>query len=471
MIAENERVFGSGVGFHLRDYSKQSGSKQVLTHTPQESYNTKLFGVTPMLDLKELRKDPQGIEKKLKNKIPEISLSPLLALDEKLRGLKTEVEELKSKRNTSSKEVGLRKQKREEIAPFMAELSKLSDRIAQIDAEVTKLEAKLQNELAALPNIPGDDIPISPSPKDNVCIKMVGEKPTFSFPFKNHVELNEKLGLFDFARGAKISGSGWPLYRKMGARLEWALINYMLDTHVKNGFTQLIPPLLVRPETMYGSGQLPKFEKQLFKLHDEDYHLYLIPTSEVAINGMHGGETLEEEELPLRYTSYTPCFRREAGAAGSQERGLIRMHQFNKVELFCLTRPEESSQIFDQMQASAEEVLHGLGLHYRCMLLTTGDMSFAAAKTVDIEVWLPGQNRYYEVSSVSNCTDFQSRRSQIRYKTKQGKSHLVHTLNGSGVATSRLMVALLENNQQADGTVLVPKVLHKYLEDEIGVLR
>lgn len=442
-----------------------------MTHTPQESYNAKLFGVPPMLDLKNLRKNPQEIEKKLKNKIPEISLSPLLALDEKLRGLKTEVEELKSKRNTSSKEVGIRKQKGEEIAPFMAELSKLSDRIAQIDAEVTKLEAELQNELAALPNLPDDDIPISPSPKDNVCIKMVGEKPTFSFPFKNHVELNEKLGLFDFARGAKISGSGWPLYRKMGARLEWALINYMLDTHVKNGFTQLMPPLLVRPETMYGSGQLPKFEKQLFKIRDEDYNLYLIPTSEVAINGMHSGETLEEEELPLRYTSYTPCFRREAGAAGSQERGLIRMHQFNKVELFCLTRPEDSSQIFDQMQTSAEEVLQGLGLHYRCMLLTTGDMSFAAAKTVDIEVWLPGQNRYYEVSSVSNCTDFQSRRSQIRYKTKQGKSHLVHTLNGSGVATSRLMVALLENNQQADGTVLVPKVLHKYLEDEIGVLR
>jgi len=423
-----------------------------------------------MLDLKELRRDPKGLEAKLQTKVPETTLSPVLYLDERIRTFKTEAEELKSKRNLASKELGLKKQRGEEMTPFLAEMSALADTIALRDQEIAKLELELHQALAILPNIPADDIPISPSPKDNVCIKTFGEKPTFSNPFKNHVELNEKLHLFDFARSAKMSGSGWPLYKGMGARLEWALLNYMLDTHRKNGFIQIIPPLLVRPETMYGSGQLPKFETQLFKITDDDYQLYLIPTAEVAINGMHADEILDEHQLPLKYTAYTPCFRREAGAAGSQERGLIRMHQFNKVELFCLAKPEDSRAVFEQMLQSAEEVLQGLNLHYRNMLLTTGDMSFAAAKTIDIEVWLPGQNRYYEVSSVSNCTDFQARRSHIRWKHKNEKPQFVHTLNGSGLATSRLMVALLENNQQPDGSILVPKVLHKYLEEEVAVI-
>ncbi|HSX11426.1 MAG TPA: serine--tRNA ligase [Chlamydiales bacterium] len=420
-----------------------------------------------MLDLKELRKNPQGLEEKLKNKVPEVSLSPIIALDEKLRALKTEAEELKSKRNSSSKEIGIKKQKGEDVSKFMAEVNALGDRIALRDQEIAKVEEELKYAVGVLPNLPMDDVPISPSPKDNVCIKEWGEKRAFAFPFKNHVELNEKLHFFDFVRSAKLSGSGWPLYTGMGARIEWALINYMLDTHRKNGFTQVIPPLLVRPEIMYGSGQLPKFEAQLFKIRDEDYNLYLIPTSEISINGMHYDEIIDEDQLPLQYTAYSPCFRREAGAAGSQERGLIRMHQFNKVELFCLTKPEESPSVYEKMLASAEEVLQGLELHYRNMLLTTGDMSFAAAKTIDIEVWLPGQNRYYEVSSVSNCTDFQARRSNIRYRHKNEKPQFVHTLNGSGVATSRLMVALMENNQQEDGSILVPKVLRKYLGEEI----
>lgn len=420
-----------------------------------------------MLDLKELRKDPKSFETKLKNKAPEASLKEVLTLDEKLRALKTEVEELKSKKNAASKEVGHKKQKGEDATSVMQEISALGQTIAKCDAELVQVEAELHRSVAVLPNLPMDDIPVSLSPKDNVMIKEWGVKKSFSFPFKNHVELNEKLHLFDFARGAKIAGSGWPLYVGFGARLEWALLNYMLDTQRKNGFTQVIPPLLVRPEIMYGSGQLPKFEHQLFKLHDPDYHLYLIPTSEVPINGMHMEEILEAEQLPLQYTAFTPCFRREAGAAGSQERGLIRMHQFNKVEMFCLTKPEESAAMFEKMLLSAEEILQGLEIHYRNMLLTTGDMSFAAAKTVDIEVWLPGQNRYYEVSSVSNCTDFQARRSNIRFRHKNDKPQFVHTLNGSGLATSRLMVALLENNQQEDGSILVPKVLHKYLEEEV----
>jgi seryl-tRNA synthetase len=423
-----------------------------------------------MLDVKELRKDPKEIEAKLKNKVPEVSLTPLLALDARVRVLKTEVEELKSQRNNVSKEIGLKKQKGEDVSSSMQEMKATADAIALYDQNISELEKELDLQLASLPNLPMDDVPISHSPKDNVCIKSWGEKSSFTFPFKNHVELNEELKLFDFPRGAKISGSGWPLYVGLGARLEWALINYMLDTHRKNGFTQVMPPLLVRPEIMYGSGQLPKFESQLFKIRDADYNLYLIPTSECSINGMHYDEILEEECLPLKYTAYTPCFRREAGAAGSGERGLIRTHQFNKVEMFCLTKPEDSPRIYEEMLSSAEEILQGLGLHYRNMLLTTGDMSFAAAKTIDIEVWLPGQNRYYEVSSVSNCTDFQARRSQIRFRPKNGKTHFVHTLNGSGLATSRLMVALLENNQQPDGSVLVPKILHRYLKEDITVI-
>jgi len=424
-----------------------------------------------MLDLKELRKDPKTFEAKLKNKVPEVSLTHLISLDEEIRAIKTEVEELKSKRNSASKEIGMKKQKGEDVSAFMREMGSLADTITIRDKEVNELEAKLNQQVASLPNLPMDDVPVSPSPKDNVCIKSWGGKREFSFPFKNHVELNEKLKLFDFARGAKISGSGWPMYVGFGARLEWALLNYMLDIQRKNGFTQVMPPLLVRPEMMYGVGQLPKFEAQLFKIKDEDYNLYLIPTAECPINGMHYDEILEEDCLPLKYCAYTPCFRREAGAAGSSERGLIRTHQFNKVEMFALTKPEDSSAMFEQMIASAEEILQGLGLHYRNMLLTTGDMSFAAAKTVDIEVWLPGQNRYYEVSSVSNCTDFQSRRSQIRYRPKNEKAQFLHTLNGSGLATSRLMVALLENNQQADGSVLVPKVLCRYLGEEIHEIK
>jgi seryl-tRNA synthetase len=424
-----------------------------------------------MLDLKELRKDPKAFETRLRTKIPEIHLGSLLALDEQIRMFKTEAEELKSKRNLGSKELGMRKQKGEDLSTFTQEMGDLSEKIAILDKKISEREEELTAQVANLPNLPMDDVPISPSPKDNVCLKAWGEKPTFDFPFKNHVELNEKLKLFDFTRAAKMSGSGWPLYVGLGARLEWALLNYMLDTQRKNGFMQVIPPLLVRPEIMFGVGQLPKFESQLFKIKDEDYNLYLIPTSECSINGMHYNEILEEESLPLKYCAYTPCFRREAGAAGSQERGLIRTHQFNKVEMFCLTKPEDSADMFEQMITSAEEVLQGLNLHYRTMLLTTGDMSFSAAKTVDIEVWLPGQNRYYEVSSISHCTDFQSRRSHIRYRPKNEKTQFVHTLNGSGLATSRLMVALLENNQQPDGSTLVPKILYRYLEEEITTIK
>lgn len=416
-----------------------------------------------MLDIKEIRKDPQGIQKKLLTKDPEALIDPILKLDTKIRELKTRTEELKSKRNDFSKLIAEAKRNGEDASKLLEAVANISEESHSIDAELGPIEKQFTYELSKLPNVPMDSIKVSDTPADNVVVKEWKAKPTFSFPFKNHLELNEKLKLFDFERGAKISGAGWPVYRNIGARLEWALINYMLDIQIKNGFMQWIPPILVREEIVYGSGQLPKFENQQFKVKDEDFNLYLIPTAEVPLNGLHSQEILDSDELPLKYTAYTPCFRREAGAAGKQERGLIRMHQFNKVEMFCFTKPEEAEKVFDEMIASAEEILEGLGIHYRNVLLVTGDMSFAATKTIDIEVWLPGQNRYYEVSSVSNCSDYQARRSNIRYRKGENKPEFVHTLNGSGLATSRLMVALLENNQNEDGTVNIPPALSKYL--------
>ncbi len=423
-----------------------------------------------MLDVKLIRKDRQAVEDKLKTKDPSISLEKLISLDEELRALKTKAEALKASRNEQSQKIGALKRQGQDASGLMQEVAKINEEIHHLDPRILELENTFETELASLPNIPMDDVKVSQSPADNEVINTHGKKPEFSFPFKNHVELNESLHLFDFKRGAKISGSGWPVYRGLGARLEWALINFMLSRQIQNGFEMWMPPLLVRQEIVFGSGQLPKFEKQQFKIQDEDYHLYLIPTAEVPLNGLHYDEILEEEQLPLRYTAYSPCFRREAGAAGAQERGLIRMHQFNKIEMFCFTKPEESTDIFNQMVGFAEGILEALGLHYRSVLLVTGDMSFAAARTVDVEVWLPGQNRYYEVSSVSNCTDYQSRRSQIRFRGSDGKLEFVHTLNGSGLATSRLMVALLENNQNADGSVNVPEVLRPYL-DGISILK
>jgi len=416
-----------------------------------------------MLDIKLLRKDPAGIEKKLKTKDPNASVSQIIELDHQIRELKTKVEQLKAARNEYSQKIGELKRQGKDASEFMNKVAGIAEEAHALDPQIAPLEEKFTYAMAILPNIPMDDIKVSPDPKDNVTIKESGKKPQFSFAFKNHLELNEKLNIFDFKRGAKIAGGGWPVYRGLGARLEWALLNYMLGIHIKNGFEQWIPPIVVRPDIMFGSGQLPKFANQQFEIKDPDFHLFMIPTAEVALNGLHLDEIIPEEQLPLRYTAYTPCFRREAGAAGSQERGLIRTHQFNKVEMFAFTKPEQSTEIFEQMIKSANEILDGLELHYRNMLLVTGDMSFAAAKTVDVEVWLPGQNRYYEVSSVSNCTDYQARRSQIRFKNKEGKTEHVHTLNGSGLATSRLMVALLENNQNADGSVNIPKVLQPFL--------
>ncbi len=416
-----------------------------------------------MLDIKLLKKDPKAFEKKLRTKDPEIRLGPVLDSYDLFCEIKQDLEVKQAAMNESAKLIGEKKRAKEDISGLTEELSVLKEQIAEGNEKLRKAEEVYIDLLARLPNLPIDDLKVSLDPKENVCIKTVGEKPHFHFPFKNHVELNEKLHLFDFQRGAKISGSGWPVYKGMGARIEWALINLMIETHLQHGFEFWMVPHLVHPHIMYGSGQLPKFDHQIYKITDKDYQLYLLPTAEVALNGLHYDEIMNESDLPKKYISYTPCFRREAGAAGSQERGLIRIHQFNKVEMFAFVTPDKSEGMFEEMLSCAERILEKLELHYRNMLLVTGDTSYAAAKTVDVEVWLPGQNRYYEVSSVSNCTDFQARRSKTRYKDSEKKTQFVHTLNGSGLATSRLMVALLENNQQADGSVIIPKALRPYL--------
>ncbi|NGX33942.1 MAG: Serine--tRNA ligase [Candidatus Anoxychlamydiales bacterium] len=419
-----------------------------------------------MLDIKLLRENPKIIEKKLKSKIPDIDIFKILSLDEETRKIQKKTDDLKAQKNKVSKEIPLLKKANKDVKAIFNEMSKISKEIQTLDEKFKKLLQEKDFLLSTLPNIPDDEAPISLNVEDNKCIKTHGEKKTFDFPIKNHTEIGESLNLFDFKRAAKISKNRFSMYTNMGARLEWALINYMLDIHLQNGFMQIIPPLLVKKETMFGAAQLPKFKDQLFCLEDKDYDLYLIPTAEVPLNGIHMDEILNEDELPIKYVAYTPCFRREAGAAGKNERGLIRTHQFNKVELFSLTKPEDSEKVFNEMLSSAEEVLKGLDLHYRNMLLCTGDMSFASSKTIDIEVFLPGQDRYYEVSSVSNCKDFQARRSKIRYRKKDEKPTFVHTLNASGVATSRLMVAILENFQQKDGCVLIPIALRKYLDDQ-----
>lgn len=415
-----------------------------------------------MLDLKLLKSAPEDYEKLLKSKDPSVSLGPLLKNYECLLALKAELESLQAIHKKHAKMVGEMKRNNEDTSSLFEQMKQHKAREQDLKEKVHLLEEEVNNALAVLPNLPSKEAKVSLDPEDNVCIKTYKSPPKFGFKPKHHLELNEKLKYLSFEKGAKVTGSGWPVYMDMGAKLEWALLNYMLSVHQKNGFTFCLVPHLAKKEVLYGVGQLPKFKDQVFKLDDEDHPYYLIPTAEASLTGLHLDEVIPENELPIRYVSYTPCFRREAGAAGASERGLIRVHQFNKVEMYCICIPEESEAIFQKMLDSAEEILQGLGLHYRNMMLVTGDMSFAAAKTVDIEVFLPGQDRYYEVSSVSHCTDFQARRSKIR--TKDGKkTRYLHTLNGSGLATARLMVAILENFQQEDGSIQIPEVLKTFI--------
>ncbi len=417
-----------------------------------------------MIDINSLRTAPLELEAALKSKDPTIELAPLVELDERVRELKSEVESLAAKRNTVSKEVGALKRAGKDASEIIARMGHLGSEIAALQKELDAQEKKLTSALMRLPQPPMPDVPISHSENDNVEIRRWSEQPTFAFEPKHHLDLGTALGLFDFVRAAKITGSGWPLLTGKGAELEWALLNFMIDRQKKAGRTMALVPHLVRAETMYGVGQLPKFADQSYHIKDDDYDLYLVPTAEAAIGGLYANEVLPPGQLSEHWFAVSPCFRREAGAAGSNDRGLIRTHQFNKVEMFSFTTPHESEKTFECMVELATSILEELELPYRILELVTGDMPFSAAKTYDLEVWLPGQGRYYECSSISNCLDFQARRMKMRYRKEPGASpSFPHTLNGSGLATSRIFPAILENNQRADGSIAIPAVLRPYM--------
>ena len=419
-----------------------------------------------MIDIKLVRKEPERVKELLSRRDPVYAerVDELLTVDRERRTLLTEIEQLKAKRNKLSKEIGklFKEGKREEALSLKAEVEDISKKAKDLEKELRDVEERFKKLILSIPNIPHPSVPVGEDENDNVVVRYWGEKPQFDFEPIPHWEIGEKLGILDFERATKLAGSRFVVYRKWGAKLERALINFMLDLHTQeHGYEEIIPPFLVNTKTMTGTGQLPKFEEDLYKIENED--LWLIPTAEVPLTNLHAGEILAEKELPKYYTAYTPCFRREAGAHGRDVRGIMRLHQFNKVELVKIVHPEKSYEELEKLVREAEKVLQLLGLHYRVVELCTGDLGFSAAKTYDIEVWIPSQNRYREISSCSNCEDFQARRAQIRFRDKEGKTHLVHTLNGSGLAVGRTVIAILEQYQQKDGSVIIPEVLRDYV--------
>jgi len=427
-----------------------------------------------VLDIKIIREKTDIVRQRLATRgaSDETLIDHVLKLDESRRKLLAEVETLKAERNRVSKEIGaLMGQKRLAEAEVKKQQTRdLGDRITALDKQVAEVDSARDTLLLRVPNIPHESVPVGKSAEDNPVVRVHGEKPAFAFKPKTHVELCESLKLVDFARATKLSGSGFLLYTNWGARLERALIQLLLDLHVQqHGYTEISPPLMVAPHCLEGVGQFPKFKDQYYGVVEGDRteelgKLYLVPTAETPVANIHREEILKEGQLPIAYCAYTPCFRGEAGAAGVGTRGMIRVHQFDKVELIRIVRPEDGYAEQDKMLAHAEKVLQLLGLHYRVVLLCTGDMGFASARTFDIEVWAPGQGSYLEVSSVSNCEDFQARRMNLRYKTEAGENRFPHILNGSGTALARLFVALIETYQQPDGSLAVPEPLHAYLK-------
>jgi seryl-tRNA synthetase len=429
-----------------------------------------------MLDIKLIRDRPEFVRQRLASRGAgdETRIDELLRLDQRRREALREVEALKAQRNRVSKEIGaLMGQKRfPEADARKKETRDLGGRIAQLDQEAAAAEAALDELMLRMPNLPHESVPAGKGAADNQVVRIHSEKPLFSFQPKSHVELCESLRLVDFARAAKVSGSGFVLYTNWGARLERALIQFLLDLHTReHGYTEMSPPLMVGPQCLEGVGQFPKFADQYYAVQEgldasTLGKLYLIPTAETPLANLHRQEILAERQLPIYYCAYTPCFRGEAGAAGVGTRGLIRVHQFDKVELIKIVKPEHGYEEQEKMLADAERVLKALGLHYRVVLLCAADMGFASAKTYDIEVWAPGQASYLEVSSVSNCEDFQARRMNLRFKAETGENRFPHLLNGSGTALARLFVALVETCQQADGSLLIPAPLQDYLKAE-----
>ncbi|SDD60353.1 serine--tRNA ligase [Sporomusa acidovorans] len=420
-----------------------------------------------MLDIKFVRSNPEVVEQALKNRGSAMSLTEFINREKERRELLAEVEALKNKRNTVSQEISKKKKAGENADDMIAEMREAGDQISEMDAKVKEVEAALTDIMMSIPNVPHASVPVGKDEQDNQEIRRWGTPREFAFEPKPHWEIGEKLGILDFERGGKVTGARFTFYKGLGSRLERSLINFMLDLHTKeHGYTEFFPPFIVNDASMLGTGQLPKFAEDMFKLEGLNY--YLIPTAEVPITNLHRQEILDAKDLPLYYTAYSACFRAEAGAAGRDTRGLIRQHQFNKVEMVKFSLPEESYNELEKLTLNAEKVLQLLGLPYRTVLLSTGDMGFSSAKTYDLEVWLPSFNTYREISSCSNFEDFQARRAEIKFRRgPKDKPEFVHTLNGSGVAIGRTVAAILENYQQPDGSVIIPELLRPYMGVDI----
>jgi seryl-tRNA synthetase len=417
-----------------------------------------------MIDIKLIRENPDFVKERLKTRDESYLklIDRLLEVDEERRKIIKEIESLRAERNEKSKLFPTLKKEGKDTTEIQQRVKQIGEIIKSLEDKLQEIENEFNNILYYIPNLPAPDVPIGKDENDNVEIRRWGEPRKFDFEPLSHYEIGERLGILDFERGAKLSGSRFTVMFKEAARLERALINFMLDVHTKqHGYTEVWTPALVKPEILFGTGQLPKFKDDLYKIEDED--LYLIPTAEVTLTNLHADEILSEEDLPKYYTAYTPCFRKEAGSHGKDVKGILRQHQFDKVELVKIVKPEDSYNELEKLVNEAEKILQLLEIPYRVVLLCTGDMGFSAAKTYDIEVWIPSQNRYREISSCSNTEDFQARRAKVRYKDKDGKNHYVHTLNGSGLAVGRTLIAIMENYQKPDGTFEIPKVLKDYL--------
>lgn len=416
-----------------------------------------------MLDIKRIRTDFDGVASKLTTRgVTAESLENIKELDAKRREILVTVEELKAERNTVSAEIAQAKRNKENVDDKIAAMQKLSSDVKNLDAELLEIDEKLNAILAVLPNTPHDSVPVGVDEEENVEVRRWGTPREFNFEPKAHWDLGEDLDILDWERGAKVTGARFLFYKNLGARLERALYNFMLDEHITEGYQEIITPYMVNRDSMYGTGQYPKFKEDTFELTDTNY--VLIPTAEVPLTNYYRNEILEEKDLPIYFTAMSPSFRSEAGSAGRDTRGLIRLHQFHKVEMVKFATPEQSYDELEKMTANAENILQKLGLPYRVLSLCTGDMGFSAAKTYDLEVWIPAQNAYREISSCSNTEDFQARRAQIRYRdAAEGKVKLLHTLNGSGLAVGRTVAAILENYQNEDGSVTIPEVLRPYM--------
>ncbi|WP_334117199.1 serine--tRNA ligase [Ligilactobacillus sp.] len=415
-----------------------------------------------MLDIKMIRQNTDEIKERLATRgVKAETIDTLLEKDKRRRELLVETEGLKQKRNEVSAEIANAKRNKQDATDAIKEMREVGAEIKSLDEELEEVEATVKDMASRLPNLPNPTIPVGPDESANVELRKVGTPRKFDFEPKAHWDIGEDLGILDFDRGAKVSGARFVYYKGLGARLERAVYNFMLDEHAKEGYTEMLPPYIVNAQTMYGTGQFPKFKEDVYQVNGED--MTLIPTAEVPLTNYYRDEVIPTEKLPVYFTALTPCFRSEAGSAGRDTRGLIRMHQFNKVEMVKFSKPENSYDELEKMTQNAGNIMEKLGLPYHVITLSTGDMGFSAAMTHDLEVWMPAQNKYREISSCSNCEDFQARRAHIQYRDENGKLHFVHTLNGSGLAVGRTVAAILENYQNEDGSVTVPEALRPYL--------